>query len=152
MTAVKVGIHALLLLSFLSVGCGGGALDAAWLDETGDSVGSERLLAMAGPREHCGWSSATFLFVGRADSVPGIPDEFYDQFVRDPEDLFSDLLADTYRSDVELPDDAVATEYISADGAKIWIAPSTTSSIFIEIDDRIEKWPRVKTDAPLLCN
>ena len=152
MSALKVGILGLLAIAFLSVGCGGGDLDGAWLEPTGDPVDSDRLRAMAGPREHCSWSSATFLFIGRADSVPGIPVEFYDQFVRDPADLFSHLLADRYDSDAELPSDALATPYVSTDGAHLWIAPSVPSSIFVAIDDRTEQWPRVNTDAPLLCN
>lgn len=137
-----------LVLALLLVGCGGGL--PAWSDHSGGQVPSEDLWWVEGPREHCGWESATFLFIGRDGEVPGIPPEHYDQYIRDPEGIMP-ALATSFAADVEPPSGTEFTGY-SAGGSELWIAPGYTDAVFIRREGRFERWPRVTLSHPLLCN
>lgn len=81
--------------------------------------------------------------------MPGIDDGYYDQYVRDPEDLFGELLADTFVADGDLPSDAEFSGY-STSRLRLWIAPSVSTAVFVEVLTRFERWPRVGPD-PILC-
>jgi hypothetical protein len=108
------------------------------------------LRSVRGPAEHCGWDSAAFLFIGRESDVPNIPPAWNDQFVRDPDGLFTEQLASEFETDVSLPGDAVDTGYSNPD-LHLWIAPSDKSGVYVDIDGAFERWPRVSGDDPILC-
>jgi hypothetical protein len=110
-------------------------------------VGTERLWSWLGNAEHCDWGSATFLLIG---ANPGIDEAFHGQYVRDPEDLFTELLADEFVADIDRPEDADFTGY-STSKLKLWIAPSTLTAVYLELDDRFEQWPRAEVTHPILC-
>jgi hypothetical protein len=134
----------------LVVGAGCGSVDRPWTDAAGTELDASLVRSVQAPAEHCGWESATFLFLGRSGPVPGVTEAMRDQYVRDPDSLFTDLLADTYSSGVELPNDAEFTG-LSNGMYRVWIAPSIADAVFVESGDAFERWPRVAGDDPILC-
>lgn len=140
-----------VLAGVLVVGCITGlSPGGAWQDQTGNEVPTDVLWSWVGQERHCGWGSATFLWIGRSAHVPGIPEPFYDQYVRDPEDLFSGRLGAEFEESVELPADAAFTGYATP-RMKLWVAPSFEAAVFIEVSGRFEQWPRVEGPNPILC-
>lgn len=140
-----------LLLALCLSGCFlGPDGEETWTDSSGAVMPAGKLRSYQAPSDHCDWGSATFLFIGRDGAVAGVPEGVNDQYVRDPEGLFRDVLADRYTTDVELPEDAVYTG-LSTDTFKLWIAQSLATAVIIEVDGAFEQWPRVKGDSPVLC-
>jgi hypothetical protein len=139
-----------LAFCLVLVGCGGPVgTDGPWRGGDGVAVDDAYLWSFAGDSEHCDWGDVTFLFVGRDGAVPGIPDVFRGQFVRDPQDRFSDV-AGPFGRDVRLPADAYDSGY-STPTADLLLARSTPDAVFIRIGDVVELWPRVTADEPILC-
>jgi hypothetical protein len=144
-------LRVLALVGCLLTGCQAStAYDAPWVDPSGNQVGPELLRTVRGPGEHCGWESAVFLFIGRSGQVQGIPSDWNDQFIRDPDDLFAGKLAARFEVDVEPPADAEDTGY-SSSSLDLWIAHSDTSAVFVRAGGTFERWPRVRGDDPILC-
>ena len=141
----------LLLILTLSLGAYASGLSpgGSWRDGSGDRVETDRLWSWRGQVEHCDWGSATFLWIGR-ESVPGIEETFYGQYVQDPDGLFDDLLADEFIASIDLPEDAEFTGY-SKSRLRLWIAPSILTAVFLEIEGRFPQWPRVEGTDPILC-
>ena len=138
----------LLVAIALSIaGCG---LDpgGSWQDANGDVISTDQLWSFRGEQRHCGWGSAIFLWIGHG--LPGVTEDHYDQYVRDPRGLFTDLLANSYSGSVDIPQDAEFTGYANRT-LRLWIAPSVTSVVFLETGERIERWPRVEGPDPILC-
>ena len=133
----------------LSACSGASRFNEPWKDSHGNEVSSMLIWSVQGPREHCGWGSATFLFLGREGKLEGVDPNFYDQYVRDPNGLFVGL-SDNYLSDVELPVTAQDTGFTNGD-ARLWIDPNIYAWLYVEVDGRLERWPRVLGDSPLLC-
>lgn len=106
--------------------------------------------SVEGPGDHCEWSSAGFLFVGRGGSPDGVPPEFNDQYVRDPEGLFEGLLEAEFEAGVKLPDDAEATGYTNGT-LDLWLSQQDDDAVYVKIADTFERWPRVSGDDPILC-
>lgn len=140
-----------MVLAALTVSACSGAsrFNESWKDADGNEVSSMLIWSVQGPRDHCHWGSATFLFLGREGELPGIDPKFYDQYVRDPKALFVGL-SGKYLSEVELPDTAQDTGF-SNGVARIWIDPVIYTWLYVEVDGRFERWPRVLGDSPLLC-
>jgi hypothetical protein len=136
-----------LIVSACSAGLAPGG---PWTDIRGTQLPAGELHTFLGPSDHCDWNSATFLFIGRDDPVSGIPLDWYDEYVRNPDGLFTDLLADEFAVDIELPADAAFTGY-STPKLRLWIAPSISTAVFVEVGDESERWPRVEGDDPILC-
>ena len=144
---ILVGLVAILLGS-CSTGLSPGG---PWSDESGVEQGTDVLWAWIGDEGHCGWGSATNLWIDPRAAVPGIDESMYDQYIRDPEGLFEDRLAAEFISGVNVPDDAAYTGY-STSRLKLWVAPGVASAVFIETDgDRFEQWPRVEGEDPIQC-
>ena len=141
-------ITAVIVALLAGAGCSG--IDRPWTDAAGTELDSSLVRSVQAPAEHCGWDSAIFLFLGRSGPVPGVPDAMRDQYVRDPEGLFPDLLADRYSSVVELPEDAEFTG-LSNGTYRVWIAPSVADAVFVESGDAFERWPRVAGDIQIVC-
>jgi hypothetical protein len=139
------------LLVLIIAGCSSGMNPGGpWEDPSGSELSGDLFLSFRGEQSHCGWGSATFLSIGPRAPVPGIDEAHYDQYVRDPRGLFTDLLADVFMGDIELPSDAIFTGY-STSKLRLWISPDVTSAVYLEVGDRFEQWARVKGQDPILC-
>lgn len=142
---------AILVLALSLGACAfGPSPGGTWQNPSGDQVETNGLWSWRGDSGHCDWGSATFLWIGRGASVPGIEEAFYDQYVRDPRHLFDEVLADEFIAGVDLPEDAEFTGY-SNSSLRLWIASSITTSVFLEVEDQFERWPRVDGPDPILC-
>jgi hypothetical protein len=141
---------AVVVVAMLTAGCSGFNTGGAWTDDGGNEVSTDLLLSRPGPSDHCDWGSATFLFVGRNGTVPGIPAEWYDQYIRDPEDIFRSELAATFDGDATVPADARFTGY-STSTLELWLAPSDPGSLYVRASEKFERWPRVRREEVILC-
>lgn len=76
--------------------CSSSVFVGDWVDADGEEVPTSVIEVVDGPREHCGWGSATFLFLARGGPVEAIPDGFADEYIRDPKGLFADRLETSF--------------------------------------------------------
>lgn len=148
MTRVKASVAG--LVAVLVAGCGGSPYDGAWFTEEGDEVPTGLLWVVQAPEEHCRWGSATFMFIGRDGELSGVPASFNHQFIRDPEGLFADNLSGPFEVLGSLPLTSIDTGYTNG-AATLWLDPDDSSSVIVVLGDRIELWPRVTLDHPILC-
>ncbi len=147
---VTRSVAGLLVVLALMTACSGLSAGGRWTDESGSEVSTDILWAHRGNSGHCNWGSAHFLWIGLRADPPGIDEEYYDEYIRDPRNLFGEMLEGSLETGVELPDDAEYTGY-SNSRYRLWIAPSVTSHVFLEIDGEFESWPRVKGPDPVAC-
>lgn len=132
------------LAAFILAGCGGSSPTAVgtWHDEQGRTVES-----FAGP-EHCDWQSATFLYAEVDLDEPGTNAE-RQQFLRDPEGVFSSELVVPYDGSARLPDDAVDTG-LRLESIELWAQPADDApgpdAVYVVEGDSIERWPRTRDE------
>jgi len=145
----RVWIRSWLVLCLLAAACAGpvGA-DGAWRSDDGVEVDTGALWSFAGD-DHCEWGDVTFLFIGRTGQVPGIPDGFRGQYVRDPRDRL-DQVAGAFIADVTPPADASFSGY-STPTAELWLAFSNEDAVYVRVRGEFEQWPRVLSAEPILC-
>jgi hypothetical protein len=132
-----------------------------------DADGNELSFSVAGSRSgiaHCGWQSATFLLLGWPLGTHS--SGFHDgrQYVRDPDGVVPDYLADDHVAypvaatetdttepppgfavGVELPADAVDTGYHTETMRLFISAADAEQAVYMETEDGFERWQR--TDA-----
>jgi hypothetical protein len=134
----------------LSLAACGSGVNNEWVDRDGTAIPADLLWSVQGPADHCAWSSAAFLFVGREGNVRGIPSDWNDQYVRDPEGLFEGRLAAAFDPDAEPPAEVAETGY-SNGALELWLASDDPLALYLRTDDGFERWPRVEGDEPILC-
>lgn len=147
----RLRTNAGLALILALAACGSGiGLERSWTNGRGEAVGSDLIRSVQGPADHCGWSSAGFLFIGRGGNLDGVPAEFNDQYVRDPEGLFDGRLDADFEADLTLPADAMATGYTNGT-LDLWLSQQDDGAVYVKVADTFERWPRVSGDDPILC-
>jgi hypothetical protein len=119
----------------------------AWTRD-GRAVASEEMETIAGP-SHCGWQSATMLFIAWP---PGTGPTTYFQgrlYIRDPEGVYGVPFRDGLARNVTLPADAQSTGYRFG-AIEIYVSPSDQDQAIYVVSPRdAERWPRV--DPVRLC-
>lgn len=113
----------------------------------GQTIDEFELVTIAGP-DHCGWDSATFLFIGWPPGTRAETGSAARQFVRDPRGVFGARFRDGLRRNVALPADAQDTGFRYWSLA-IYVAPSDPDGIYVVSPRDAERWPR--SDPPTLC-
>jgi hypothetical protein len=114
----------------------------------GRAVSPEEMDTIAGP-SHCGWQSATMMFIvwppgSRTDNL--IPGRLY---IRDPEGVYGVPFRDRLARNVTLPADARATGY-RLGAIEVYVSPSDQDEAIYVVSPRdAERWPRV--DPVRLC-
>lgn len=119
----------------------------AWTRE-GREVSQFELVTIAGPA-HCGWESATFVFIGWPPGTFAPNASQARQYIRDPRGVVYGSYRNLLERDVKLPSDAKSTGhrlgaielYFSASDDDRWIYVAGPSSV--------ERWPRA--DPMVLC-
>jgi len=94
-------------------------------------------------RYWCDEERAAILTIGQPIGARIDPLQRY-EYVRDPDDAFLDLawLAEPFRSDVDLPADAVPTGWTNGN-IELWVSPSEIErALYVQRGDRVERWPR----------
>jgi hypothetical protein len=114
----------------------------------GRAVAPEEMETIAGP-SHCGWQSATMLFIAWP---PGSGPTTYFQgrlYIRDPEGAFGAPFRDRLARGVSLPTDARSTGY-RLGAIEIYVSASDEDQAIYLISPRdAERWPRM--DPIRLC-
>ncbi len=105
-----------------------------WTDDSGVRVSTETIRSHKGPA-HCGFESATWLYVGRQ------------LFFRDPKHVMADWVSTTYDADASNPKRAEDSGYRSGE-TQLWIDPK--GDAYLVGPDRVERWPR-STDPDIGC-
>lgn len=98
-----------------------------WSDANGRRVPTYELSSGPGP-EHCGWQTATFLYLNDRIFVGNAPD-----------DLVPEYVPDTYARSVPVPADATTTDYVR-DGSLLWLAADRRAA-YLGSKDSAERWP-----------
>jgi hypothetical protein len=118
-----------------------------WM-RAGRPVAAEEMETIAGP-SHCGWQSATMLFIAWP---PGSGPTTYFQgrlYIRDPDGVYGVPFRDRLARNVTLPADARATGY-RLGAIEIYVSPSDQDEAIYVVSARdAERWPRV--DPVRLC-
>jgi len=116
----------------------------------GHPVPTAEIDTLGGPA-HCGWGSATFLYLawplGSRDYTMGDGR----QFIRDPQGVVPiSELRSSFVPHAKLPPDAHETGYQKG-GTKLYIAPSDAGrAVYIVDGMSVERWPR--SDPMTLCS
>lgn len=114
----------------------------------GKDVGEFELTSIAGP-SHCGWQTATMLFIGWP---PGTTSTSITQarfYIRDPQGAFGSEYRDRLVLRVMLPADARPTGY-RLGSIELYLAPSDQDeAIYVVAPSGAERWPRVDPAARL---
>ncbi len=140
-----------VIASLTLAACTGFDTGGSWTGEGGEPVPPEALRLSPGTTDHCDWGSATFLSIGLQEPLAGVDAGWFDQYVRDPEALFTDRLLAAFDADASAPSDAAFTGYRTG-SVRLWLAASVESAAFLEMEDgTFEAWPRVSGDTPILC-
>lgn len=105
-----------------------------WLDDDGHRVSTTIVSSFQGA-EHCDWQDIAFLTLGSD------PDQ---QYVRDVEREFGDLLTGTYDAHASLPPDATDLGF-TRDGRALWLVKGTAAYL-VSVEDAsdVERWPMAK--------
>ena len=108
----------------------------------GRAVSPEEMDTIAGP-SHCGWQSATMMFI---DWPPGsAPTTYFTGrlYIRDPEGVYGVRFRDRLGRNVTLPADARATGY-RLGAIEVYVSPSDQDEAIYVVSPRdAERWPRV---------
>lgn len=97
-----------------------------WSDASGARVSTETIRSHPGPA-HCGWDSATWLFVEG------------DLFFRDPKGVMDEWTKTTFDADAKLPGRAVDSGYRSGKW-RLWLDPGRDA--YLVTSGSVERWPR----------
>ena len=114
----------------------------------GRAVAPEEMETISGP-SHCGWQSATMLFIVWP---PGsAPTSYFTGrlYIRDPEGVYGVRFRDRLGRNVTVPADARATGY-RLGAIEVYVSPSDQDEAIYVVSPRdAERWPRV--DPVRLC-
>ena len=120
----------------------------AWKRE-GRVVSQFELVTIAGPG-HCGWESATFIFIGWPPGTVAPDSSRSRQYIRDPHGVVHGPFRDLLERDVKLPGDAGSTGY-RLGAIELFVSPSDEDLwIYVVGPSNVERWPRA--DPMVLCS
>ena len=115
-------------------------------DEHG--VDGAELRTIAGP-DHCGWQSATMLFIGWPPGTAATTSASARMYVRDPQGVYGADTRERLVRNATLPRDAKPTGY-RLGPLELYLAPSDQDeAIYVVAPSGAERWPRV--DPMRLC-
>ena len=107
----------------------------------GKTVPREEIAAIAGP-DHCGWQSATFLFIGWPPGTFASTAALARQYVRDPHGAINSSLRQRLAMNIDPPRDARPTGY-RLGSIEIYLSPSDQDEAIYVVGPRgAERWPR----------
>lgn len=119
----------------------------AWTRQ-GRSVGERELVTIAGP-DHCGWGSATVLFIVWPPGTMAPDASQARQYIRDPQGVMGGRYRELLERDAKLPADARPTGY-RLGAIELYLSPSDDDRwISVVGPTNIERWPR--SDPMTLC-
>lgn len=119
-----------------------------WTRE-GREVSQFELVTIAGPG-HCGWESATFLFVGWPSGTVATDGSQSRQYIRDPRGVIQGPFRVLLERDVKLPSDVKPTGH-KLGAIELFLSPSDEDRwIYVAGPSNIERWPR--SDPKTLCS
>jgi hypothetical protein len=107
----------------------------------GRSVSEFELVTIAGPA-HCGWESATFLFIGWPPGTVAPNASQARQYIRDPRGVIQGPYRDLLEREANLPSDARSTGY-RLGAIELYVSPSDQDQwIYLGSASNVERWPR----------
>lgn len=119
----------------------------AWTRE-GRAVSQFELVTIAGPA-HCGWESATFVFIGWPPGTVAPDASGARQYIRDPQGVIDGRYRELLERDVKLPSDAKPTGH-RLGAIELYVSPSDDDRwIYVAGPSNVERWPRA--DPMALC-
>jgi hypothetical protein len=108
----------------------------------GRDVESTELTTIAGP-SHCGWQSATMLFIGWPPGTRAATSAGSRMYVRDPHGAYSTTYRDRLVLHATLPADARSTGY-RLGPIELYLSPTDQDdAIYVVAPSGTERWPRV---------
>ena len=114
----------------------------------GRAVGERELVTIAGPA-HCGWETATLLFIGWPPGTVSPDASQSHQYIRDPRGVIRGTYQDLLDRDVKLPADARATGY-RLGAIELYLSPTDEDRwIYVAAPSSVERWPR--SNPMVLC-
>lgn len=114
----------------------------------GRRVGPEEVNTIAGPG-HCGWQSATMLFIGWPLGTVSTTAAQARQYIRDPRGVLGHRYQELMARSVTLPSDAHPTGY-RLGLIELYLSPSDQDQwIYVVSPSDRERWPRA--DPMVLC-
>jgi len=118
-----------------------------WMRD-GRSVSEFELATIAGPG-HCGWGSATFVFIGWPPGTVAPSASQARQYIRDPQGVTHGPYQALLERNVKLPSDARPTGY-RLGAIELYLSPSDQDRwIYVVGPSGAERWPR--SDPMTLC-
>lgn len=118
-----------------------------WL-RNGRVVGEFELTTIAGPA-HCGWESATMLFIGWPPGTSAPTSEQSRFYIRDPQGVFGRVYRDRLARAVSLPADATSLGYQLGPIELYLSRNDQDEAIYVVAPSGAERWPRVPPGTPL---
>ena len=114
----------------------------------GKEVGEFELTSIAGP-SHCGWQTATMLFVGWPPGATSMTITRAHFYIRDPQGVFGSEYRDRLVLHAALPADARPTGHRLGSIA-LYLSPGDQDeAIYVVAPSGAERWPRVDPTARL---
>jgi|SRR5438874_4138562 len=114
----------------------------------GHEAGEFELTSIAGPA-HCGWQSATMLFLAWPIGTVATSGDQTRQYVRDPQGVLHGTYRDRLVLHASLPADAASTGY-RLGSIELYLAPEREGdAIYVVAPAGAERWPRA--DPMQLC-
>lgn len=112
----------------------------AWTRE-GQPVSQFELVTISGPG-HCGWESATLVFIGWPPGTFAPNASGARQYIRDPQGVVYGRYRELLERDVKLPTDAKPTGH-RLGAIELYTSPSDEDRwIYVAGPSNVERWPR----------
>jgi hypothetical protein len=114
----------------------------------GRAVGAVELTTIAGP-SHCGWQSATMVFIAWPPGTIAATSAGSRMYIRDPQGVYSAKYRDLLVRNATLPADVKPTGY-RLGPIELYLSPTDQDEgIYVVAPSGAERWPRV--DPAGLC-
>lgn len=109
----------------------------------GREAGEFELTTIAGP-SHCGWQSATMVFIGWPPGTVAPTSASARMYVRDPQGVYGAEFRDRLVRSAALPPDAKPTGY-RLGPIELYLSPSDQDdALYVVAPSGAERWPRVE--------
>ena len=106
-------------------------------------VGEFELTTIAGP-SHCGWQSATMVFIGWPPGTVSPTSASARMYIRDPQGVYGAELRDRLVRNATLPPDAKPTGY-RLGPMQLYLSPTDQDdALYVVAPSGAERWPRVE--------
>jgi len=108
----------------------------------GQGIEGGELTTIAGP-DHCGWQSATMLFIGWPPGTRAETSASSRMYIRDPQGAYGAKYRDMLLRNATLPTDARPTGY-RLGPIELYLSPTDQDEgIYVVAPSGAERWPRV---------